>query len=76
MDTGARLGCFDAGTELGHHQGVGAQVVEEVAVDRDAVNVQNAGQDLAERLLGRRSRFGGVRPVARIVIHRCGQDAG
>ena len=70
-----KVGAFsDAGAELGHHQGVRAQVVEEVAVDRHTVDVQDVGENLGERRLGHRSRLGEFRPHGRIVNRRGGQD--
>ncbi|MFC6064150.1 hypothetical protein [Streptomyces ochraceiscleroticus] len=38
----------DAGTELSHQQGVGAQIVEEVTVDRHSVDMYDACHDLGE----------------------------
>src|SRR5207247_11413870 len=48
-------------TEMGHHQRVGAQLLEEVAVDRHAVDAQDTGQHFGEDALG--AKGGGAAPL-------------
>jgi hypothetical protein len=42
----------DPGAELGHQQGVGTEVVEEMTVDRHVLDAHDATKQLGERLLG------------------------
>src|SRR5207247_926623 len=42
--------------ELGHHQGVSAQLIKEVALDRQAIDAHHFSQDLGEGALGARHR--------------------
>jgi hypothetical protein len=51
-DRGEVVALAGPGAELGHDHGVGAEVVEEVAVDRHVVDVQDLRQHLDERPLG------------------------
>src|SRR5256886_14870182 len=44
--------------EPGHHQGVSAQLIEEVAVDGQTIDAQNLRQDLGEGAFGARHRVG------------------
>src|SRR5829696_7156193 len=46
----------DPGAELGHHHRVGAQIVKEVAIDRDPLDAHDLSQDLGEGALGARRR--------------------
>src|SRR6184192_2346031 len=51
--------------ELGHHQGVSAQLIKEVAVDGQTIGAQNLRQDLGEGAFGARHRVG-----AALLSHR------
>src|SRR5207237_5303026 len=51
--------------ELGHHQGVSAQFLKEVAVDGQTIGAQNVRQDLGEGAFGARHRVG-----AALLSHR------
>src|SRR3989442_15964928 len=42
--------------ELGHHQGVSAQFIKEVAIDGQTIHAQDLSQDLGEAALGARHR--------------------
>ena len=50
----------DPGAEVRHDQGVGAQIVEEVAVERDMVPLHDTREHLGEDLLGAASGAGRV----------------
>ena len=78
IDTAGRSGSFlTPGAEPGHHHRVGAQVVEEVAVDRHPLDVHHLSQYVGEdplAQLGAATSTTGASPasaVARLLIVRC-----
>ena len=66
----------DAGAELGHQHRVGAQVVEEVSVDRRIVDADDAAQDLGEDPLGGGGGGGGLSHEERSLMPRSGAAVG
>src|SRR5262249_34838693 len=48
----------DLRAEVGQHQGVSAQFIKEVALDGQAIDAQDVGQDFGESALGTRRRVG------------------